>query len=84
MINTSLEMVTLPELILISTTSSLSFSKYKKGIPIPEVAFSSWALSFQFIVTVQSEKSDTVAFEVFNPSKPTSIGAESPITPEGM
>ena len=38
MIRISFDIVAVPELIVISTTSEDPFEKYKKGIPIPEVA----------------------------------------------
>jgi len=36
------------------------------------------------MVTVQSEKSETVVLSVDKPSKPISIGEESPIGPQGI
>ncbi len=46
-----------------------------------QVAVRELLLFFQFIETVQSEKSEIVALSLFSPSKPTTIGEESPITP---
>ena len=60
------------------------FSKYTNGIPIPEVAVRVLLSVFQFIETVQSEKSETVVFSLLSPSNPITIGDESPITPHGM
>ena len=84
MIRTSLDIDVVPVLTFISTTSVDPFVKYKKGIPIPEVELKLWVPSFQFIVTVQSEWSDTVVLLEFNPERPTSIGDESPMTPQGI
>ena len=51
---------------------------------MPEVTESSLSASFQFMVTVQSEKSETVVLDVCRPERLTSIGAESPMTPQGI
>ncbi len=84
MINFSLSIVTFPSFTVIKAISLLSFVKYKKGIPIPDVAVKSCPTSFQFKLTVQSEKSETLAALAFKSETPTTTGKILSITPQGI
>ena len=83
MINISLLTVTVPEFTVTCTSSVAFLVKYKKGIAIPAVALKLRIPSFQSMVTVQSEKSETVVFVAAIPVTLITIGSVSSITPDG-
>ena len=77
-------MVTEPDSTVTFASSEGLFVKYKKGMPIPVVAWKLWEAFVQSIVTVQSEKSDTFAELADKPVTPIVTGSMSSITPQGI